>query len=519
MAQGNISRGQNVATALSNSKASIERDYGISNDPSGLTPLYTAAAIGTDSGRLGLVLGAIVNEDQLACSATPGGLVTALSSDISDGVFDGTKSGTAVTYCGGNLSSIAGTAQFGDALSGLQGLTLATSGFTFGGTNNALTQNAVTASQVAGDAETIEDALAAAAPASLNTFAASTPSMNVARQRATATLLLNGTVLITGGQNTLGLLSSTELYNPATNMFAATASTAVMNAARASATATLLPNGKVLVAGGSGNAGVLASTELYNPASNTFNLAPSMNTARANATATLLPNGKVLIAGGQSNSAILSSTELYDPATNSFGVTPPSMNVARSEATATLLPNGKVLIAGGEDLSGNSLSSVELYDPVANTFAASTPAMNTARFLAMATLLSNGKVLIAGGNDNTVANPNVYLNTTELYDPATNSFAASTPSMNTARDEATATLLPNGKVLIASGADLVSNHPIWLTSTELYDPVANTFAATTPSVNTARNFATATLLPNGEVLIAGGYSGSSYLSSTELYTP
>ena len=162
LAVGNISRGQGLATAISNSKASIEDDFGISTDPSVLTPLYMSGAVGTDSFRLGLILGAIVNEDQLACSATPGALVTALSSDISDGVFDGTNSGTAVSYCSANLPAIAGTAQFSDALSGLQGLTLATRGFTFGGTSNELTLNSVTAAEAAEDAATVEDAVVTA---------------------------------------------------------------------------------------------------------------------------------------------------------------------------------------------------------------------------------------------------------------------------------------------------------------------------------------------------------------------
>jgi len=164
LAQGNISRGQNLATALTNSTSSIENDYGISTDPATLTPLYTPAAVGTDAGRLGLILGAIVNEDELACPSTPGGLVTALSSDISDGIFDGTNSTTPVSFCGGNLAAIAGTAQFSDALSGLQDLALATSGFTFGGINNALTLNGVTAADVAPEAATIETALLTTAP-------------------------------------------------------------------------------------------------------------------------------------------------------------------------------------------------------------------------------------------------------------------------------------------------------------------------------------------------------------------
>src|SRR5258708_4433016 len=90
---------------------------------------------------------------------------------------------------------------------------------------------------------------------------------------------------------------------------------------------------------------------------------PSMNSARWDATATLLPNGRVLIAGGSNSSGYLSSTELFDPATNTFAAATPSMNVARRSATATLLPNAKVLIAGGFG-NGGVLSSTELYDPV-----------------------------------------------------------------------------------------------------------------------------------------------------------
>jgi len=187
---------------------------------------------------------------------------------------------------------------------------------------------------------------------------------------------------------------------------------------------------------------------------------PVMNTAREAATATLLRNGKVLIAGGSDGSASLSSAELYDPATNTFApsASTPVMNIAREAATATVLRNGKVLIAGGY---GNSspyfLDSTEVYDPATNTFApsASTPVMNTARYFATAMLLSKGKVLIAGG-----INGGTSLRSTELYNWATNTFTASTstPVMNSPRQYATATLMRNGKVLIAGGQDLVSSH-------------------------------------------------------------
>jgi hypothetical protein len=197
---------------------------------------------------------------------------------------------------------------------------------------------------------------------------------------------------------------------------------------------------------------------------------PVMNTAREAATATLLRNGKVLIAGGSDGSISLSCTELYDPTTNTFANSTPLMNVARDNATATLLRDGKVLIAGGGGVSA-SLSSAELYDPATNTFApsASTPVMNTARYFATATLLSKGKVLIAGG-----INGGTSLRSTELYNWATNTFTASTstPVMNTARDLATATALRNGKVLIAGGESFMGAPPgtTILSSTELYSP-------------------------------------------------
>jgi hypothetical protein len=334
--------------------------------------------------------------------------------------------------------------------------------------------------------------------------------MTTARADATSTLLPNGNVLIAGGENNFAGISSTQLYNPLTNTFAASPS---MTAARFFATATLLPNGMVLIAGGDGGDGVaLKSVDLYNSLGNTFAAStPSMIAARYGATATLLPNGKVLIAGG----SFLSTTELYNPISNMFAAGP-SMSAGRSLATATLLPNGKVLIAGGafnSNLSG-ALASADLYDPVANAFIAG-PQMNQARFTATATLLPNGKVLISGGSQD----GNVGLSSTELYDPVTNTFAASTstPTMNQKRFSATATLLPDGKVLIAGG---VSFDVGAFSSTELYDPVANTFAAMTPVMNAARFLATQNLLPNGKVLIEGGFSSlTASLNSTELYSP
>jgi hypothetical protein len=145
----------------------------------------------------------------------------------------------------------------------LEGLTLATSGFTFGGTNNELTLNSVTAAEEEADAATIEDAIMDTVPPSVNTFAPTTPSMNTGRCCATSTLLPNGKVLIAGGQHSsFNPLNSSELYDPVSNTFTATPT---MNTARESAAATLLPNGKVLIAGGLDSPNTLSSTELYTP--------------------------------------------------------------------------------------------------------------------------------------------------------------------------------------------------------------------------------------------------------------
>ena len=339
----------------------------------------------------------------------------------------------------------------------------------------------------------------------------STGSMGTARIFPTATLLGNGKVLIAGGGNGNGDLSSGELYDPGTGTFTPTGE---MANAHIFSTATLLPNGKVLVAGGQNNSGGISSAELYNPDTGTFTPTGSMGTARCDYTATLLPNGKVLVSGGEGSNGIpLSSAELYDPGTGTFSSTG-SMGIPREDHTATLLPNGKVLVVGGWYLSGTDTcrqKSAELYDPATGTFTA-TGAMGTARCLHTATLLPNGKVLVAGGKDL------VDINSAELYDPGTGTFS-DTGSMATPRDGHTATLLPIGMVLVVAGGKDIGPNGSILNSAELYDPGTGTF---TPAgaMGTARYSHTATLLPNGKLLVAGGMgSNNNQLSSAELYGP
>ena len=338
-----------------------------------------------------------------------------------------------------------------------------------------------------------------------------TGSMGTARVRATATLLADGTVLVVGGRDS-EMLASAELYGPSSGAFAPTGS---MISAGDFATATLLADGKVLIAGGIGQTGDPSMTQLYDPTTGTFSATGPMRTPRWGATATLLPNGTVLIAGGTAGGSAggwLSSAELYDPGTGRFTTTG-SMRAARMGATATLLGDGRVLIAGGEGAGGQTVSSAELYDPATGAFTV-TGSLHTPREDATATLLPNGQVLIAGGQA-TGRDAGTW-SSAELYDSGTGIFTP-TGSLSEPRAGATATLLPDGRVLIAGGTDSGSGNGI-LSSAELYDPAAGSFTPTVP-MRAARMGATATLLGDGRVLIAGGAGRTGVLSSAELYQP
>jgi N-acetylneuraminic acid mutarotase len=222
-----------------------------------------------------------------------------------------------------------------------------------------------------------------------------TGSLNVARYDHSATLLQNGQVLVAGGYG----LASAELYNPATGQWTLTGS---MNMARDGAPATLLSNGQVLVAGGASANGLSkTSAELYNPATGQWTLTGSMNAVRARFTMTQLTNGQVLAAGGvdyESNGSvqILASAELYNPATGQWTLTG-SLNAARVDHAATRLSNGQVLAAGGNGTGFNTIASAELYNPAAGTWT-TTGSLNVAREAYPMTLLSNGQVLVAGGS-------------------------------------------------------------------------------------------------------------------------
>jgi Tol biopolymer transport system component len=281
---------------------------------------------------------------------------------------------------------------------------------------------------------------------------------------------------------------------------------ASLNTPRGLHTATLLPNGKVLVAGGLGDGGDLATAELYDPAANTWSFTGSLVSARNSHTATLLANGKVLITGGEQNGQLLQTAELYDPIAGTWS-SAADFNSRRSNHTATLLQNGKVLIDGGNGFGG-SLSGVELYDPTSNTWSAAA-SLGTGREAHAATRLQDGRVMVVGGfgPGSTLAAG------AELYNPATNSWS-NTGSLITPRAFHTANLLGNGKVLVAGGESFSSG----LTSAELYDPVTNAWSSIDP-LSAVHVFHEATLLQDGSLLVVGGDTNDNGSALSESYDP
>ena len=344
----------------------------------------------------------------------------------------------------------------------------------------------------------------------VNASSIPTGDLHKARYLHTATLLPDGKVLVVGGSGNRGSLAdSAELYDPDKHIWSVASP---LNKARLGHTATLLPNGKVLVTGGnistaSPTFGLTNSAELFDPATGTWAITDSLNTGRTNHTATLLTSGKVLVTGGWDGSSSIASAELYDPETENWSSTG-NLNAPRCMHTATLLQSGKVLVAGGTD-DGDlfvTLASAELYDPVTATWS-STGRLGEPRVLHTATLLQNGKVLVVGGYGGYLYGPS---DSEALYDPIAGEWNH-TGNLITLRHGHSSTMLPDGSILVAGGG----NSDI-LDSAELHDPATGVWDRI-EGLSTPRYAHTATLLENGKVLFAGGRNGGGPLSSAELY--
>lgn len=339
-----------------------------------------------------------------------------------------------------------------------------------------------------------------------------TAPMGGVRQGHTATLLPGGQVLVVGGAEDFdSVLSTAERYDPTTNTWRPAGA---MMVGRAGHTAALLPGGRVLIVGGHGTqrggvlSGTLMAAELYDPVTDAWRAVAPLSTGRAGHTATLLPDGRVLVAGGRTGDYhYLATAELYDPATDRWQPAG-AMAVGREDHTATLLPDGRVLAAGGiggseDPRSARFLAAAEVYDPTMNGWRPAT-ALATRRQRHSATLLPNGQVLVIGGiGGGEGTRGGEILATAERYDPATDRWWPPGRLAHSLASTHEATLLSDGQVLVTSGSEA-----------QRYDPATDRWRDAEQTLR-SRSRCTATLLPNGRVLLAGG----SLQVTAEVYHP
>jgi len=330
---------------------------------------------------------------------------------------------------------------------------------------------------------------------------------------ATATTQADGKVLLVGGGMAMVDTPSAEIFDPGSSQVSLAGDLAT---AREWHRAILLQDGATLVVGGAVQSyswgtglvrNALASTELFSPASRTWTASGSMGTSRYQHIATLLGNGKVLVAGGTTGaSENLASAEIYDPATGQWTPTG-SLGEARAYCSATLLGNGQVLVAGGARVFG----SAELYDPQAGTWS-TTGFMGWVDGNITTTLLADGKVLACGGLSPS-GDTDIPAVDAEIFDPATGLWTP-TGNLGTGRWGHTATRLQDGRVLVAGGFNVGA-----MASAEIFDPATGVWTSTGSLVMASWDH-TATLLSNGWVLVAGGEGGDVqvYDPSTGLWT-
>lgn len=329
------------------------------------------------------------------------------------------------------------------------------------------------------------------------------PSMAVKRSVHSSTLLKNGQVLIAGGMITEGdFTTSAELYDPKTGLFTPTGN---LTRGRGGHNAVLLQSGKVLLISGDWDDD-LDSAEIYDPETELFTPTGNLTTPRSGTVAILLADGRVLVVGGDGDGDMLATAEIYDPETGRFTPTG-RMNEGRATPAASLLPDGRVLITGG-GADGTVLSSAEIYDPATGEFEAA-GSMTLARYKHAQATLADGKVLIAGGSDGRDWRGRYA--EAEIYDPETGLFTP-TDEMQEERFKLAdaVTVLQDSRVLVSGGGSYV----------EVYRPDEGGFMRAEGSTGDARSYQTTTLLPDGRVLIAGGYDDR--IASTErtwIYTP
>ncbi len=345
---------------------------------------------------------------------------------------------------------------------------------------------------------------------------AATGSLVQARERYDGVVLPDGRVLLAGGDQGLSgnvILNSAELYNPATGTWSMTGS---FTPARRNVLTLLLPNGRVLMAGGESASVQYANADLYDPATGVWTATTPMPAARGYPRGAVLSSGLVLVVGGTGASGPLASAVLYNPATATWTATG-SMQTPRENFELVALPNGKVVVVGGQTTGDVATTSAELYDPATGTWSALGNMAQRRRYF-KAVLLDNGRVLVAAGNDGTSITAGA-LRTAEVLDVTTGAFTA-TGSLATSRWLHNLNRLPNGKFIATGGypGGLLGST---LASTEIYDPATGAWSSGGDMTST-RYQHIGFLLGSGALLVPGGYSKSAFsgnaIAGTDLYT-
>jgi len=335
-------------------------------------------------------------------------------------------------------------------------------------------------------------------------------AMEDGRYNHTAMLLPDGSVLIAGGQqdgeDVPACLSSCELYDPAS---AAWRRTADLASVRSSHTATLLEDGRVLVAGGQDRRRELATVEIYDPGSGCWSPAEPMTQRRMGHTATRLEDGRVLVAGGVDVQwDTLTGSEIYDPAAGTW-TSAGEMTHPRGWHRATRLPDGRVFVFGGWTGRGPQ-ETAEIFDPAASTWDEAASLEGIPLYFSSQTLLpgDGGPILVAGGYGSGKTWKALH-----LFNPDTNAWFPRMAEMSEERNSHTATLLSDGRVLLAGGWCLAG-----FRHGELFDPAGASCTRTSPMAFPSAHH-TATLLPDGTVLVAGGRTADGALNRAEIYQP
>ena len=336
------------------------------------------------------------------------------------------------------------------------------------------------------------------------TWAATTP-MSTARSQASATLLSNGRVLVAGGIASGAVRSSCEIYNPTNASWASTGSLAT---GRYEHAAVRLSNGDVLAVAGKGTNGIqLRTVERWNATSKTWATVTSLAVEHEGLTATVLTDGRVLVVGGTSTTC-----EIFNPTTATWSNTG-SLAQRRRYHSAVRLNDGRVMVYGGEWVSSSisyTTGTAEIYNPASGTW--STVAAGASRARHSAALLADGRVFVAGGWEFFPSSIS-WLATAQIFNPSTGQWFAA-PSMPEGRTLATASLLSNGRVLVVGGQRSDSS---FTDLSQAFDPATGTWKAPdTGGLVTGRAGHQATSLNTGSILVTGGSGAAGGLSSAEL---